>query len=448
MLHRPDKSSQPASSACPCVFKDLSCMHPGTPWQADVLLNCLHVRSMLRSITPCDRAMHRRLQRFRNVPPRARAGRRVRRSRSQHGKTWRGGRRAELPGARRWAALALPKHDSSDPCGAAAGAAAGQGVTSADPRDPGSGAEPGGALAGGVQRALRRASSARHEAASDMFTGASAAARDDAATAHLIKRHAARLAELNRRGAGDGGAGGRECLATNNRLLCICICRALCAHGGPMYVAVRECASCYTASHLLLLCWSEHALSRGKSRSGQNLRNACAEDLAKGSVPVLQRSAVHEDVPCQDGVAMDTAALQQSSGLCDVFARRFSTFCRVSWDAPGRVPRAWRNAALQTHRGRQRSCAEPQLCGPCKATHVQLFPEVARDTTCKLVNTSWVPGMRTQSEMHSQSRVLDAMYIKACMPLSSASTAFAAKTYLLKITSQEAPAHPLLAAPL
>ena len=110
------------------------------------------------------------------------------------------------------AALALPGHDSGDACGAAAGAAAGRGVSTADPRDPGSGAEPGGGAAGGAQRVFRRASSsARYAAASDMFSGASAAAGDDAATVHLIRRHAARLAELNRRGAGEGGAGGREC---------------------------------------------------------------------------------------------------------------------------------------------------------------------------------------------------------------------------------------------
>ena len=110
------------------------------------------------------------------------------------------------------AALALPGHDSGHACSAVAGAAAGQGVSSADPRDPGLGAEPGEGAARGAQRAFRRASSsARYAAASDMFSGASAAARDDTATVHLIRRHAARLAELNRRGAGEGGASGREC---------------------------------------------------------------------------------------------------------------------------------------------------------------------------------------------------------------------------------------------
>lgn len=97
------------------------------------------------------------------------------------------------PGA--GAALALPGHDSGDACAAAEGAAAGEGVSSGDPRDPGSGAEPGGGAAGAAQRAFRRASSSAR----------------DAATANLIRRHAARLAELNRRGAGEGGAGGREC---------------------------------------------------------------------------------------------------------------------------------------------------------------------------------------------------------------------------------------------
>ena len=110
------------------------------------------------------------------------------------------------------AALALPGHNSGDACSAAEGGPAGQGVSSADPRDPGSGAEPGGGAAGGAQGVFRRASSsARYAAASDMFMGASAAAQDDAAIAHLIRRHAARLAELNRRGAGEGGASGREC---------------------------------------------------------------------------------------------------------------------------------------------------------------------------------------------------------------------------------------------
>ena len=115
------------------------------------------------------------------------------------------------------AALALLGHGSGEACSAAEGGAAGRGASSADPRDPGSGAEPGapgGDTAGGAERVLRRASSTtRYAAASDMFSGASEAARDDDATARLIRRHAVRLAELNCRGAGavKGSAGGREC---------------------------------------------------------------------------------------------------------------------------------------------------------------------------------------------------------------------------------------------
>jgi hypothetical protein len=63
------------------------------------------------------------------------------------------------------------------------------------------------------ERFYRRASSGgRYAAASRMFAGGAGVSGPDGAIASLIRRHAAQLAELNRRAAAAAGdPGSREC---------------------------------------------------------------------------------------------------------------------------------------------------------------------------------------------------------------------------------------------